>query len=407
MRGDARGRGESSSWPSGWRRLTLAEAGKWLSGGTPATSNETYWDGDIPWISGASMKEFHIKDSDRRVTLLGAKNGSRLVSRGTTLFVVRGMSLKSEFRIGVAERELAFGQDCKAVIPADGIDPYFLAYAIKVRTPEILRMVEETSHGTGRLDTARLQELEIGVPSMAEQCRIVAANSAFEQRIAALEKSLEKLGIVRRGLIGDAMSGPFVRLGNLLSEKPRNGFSPPEVHEWTGLLTLGLGCLTPQGFIPRQLKRIPSTVQAEKFILSDGDFLMSRANTRELVGLAGRFRDVGQPCIYPDLMMRLRPDSDRCLPSYLEIVLGTSAIRKAVQGAARGTSESMVKISSGVVEALRIPLPALRVQEEIVAAVGALDARIAKQGAAVAKLRVIQEGVVEELLGGRRPELAA
>ncbi|MFJ1643781.1 restriction endonuclease subunit S [Streptomyces sp. NPDC088258] len=407
MRGEIVGDSALGSWPTGWRRLTLAEVGKWLSGGTPATSNEAYWGGDIPWISGASMKEFHIKDSDRRVTRLGAKNGSRLVGKGTTLFVVRGMSLKSEFRIGVTERELAFGQDCKAVIPSDGIDPYFLAYAIKVRTPEILRMVEETSHGTGRLDTARLQELEIGVPSIAEQRRIVAVHAAFERRIAALEQPLNKLRIVRRGIISDAMSGPVVRLRDLLSEKPRNGYSPPEVHEWTGLLTLGLGCLTPQGFAPRQLKRIPVTDQAEKFRLSDGDLLMSRANTRELVGLVGRFREVGQPCIYPDLMMRLRPNRDLCLPQYLETVLGASATRKAVQAAARGTSESMVKISAGVVESLQIPLPSLGAQQKIVAAVGALDARIAKQGAAVAKLRVMQQGVVEELLGGKQRGLAA
>lgn len=400
MRDEAVAERDRTSWPTGWRRLTLAEVGKWLSGGTPTTSNEAYWGGDIPWISGASMKEFHIKDSDRRVTPIGAKSGSRLVGKGATLFVVRGMSLKSEFRIGVAERELAFGQDCKAVIPGEGIDPYFLAYAIKVRTPEILRMVEETSHGTGRLDTARLQELEIGIPAMAEQRRIVAAHAAFERRISALERSLSKLATVRRGLVSDAMSGPLARLGDVLSGKPKNGYSPSEVNEWTGLLTLGLGCLTPEGFTPRQLKRIPNTGQAERFLLSDGDLLMSRANTRELVGLVGRFRDVGQPCIYPDLMMRLRPDGEQCLPQYLELVLGSSAVRRAIRASARGTSESMVKISSGIVEALQVPIPSLPEQQRVVAAMWALDARIAKQGAAVEKLRVVQRGVVEDLLRG-------
>ncbi|WP_329540367.1 restriction endonuclease subunit S [Streptomyces sp. NBC_01358] len=388
--------------PAGWRRLRLADAGQWRSGGTPSTSNDAYWGGDIPWISGASMKDFHVTDAARRLTLLGAKNGSRLAEPGTTLFVVRGMSLKSEFRIGVAERQVAFGQDVKALIPADGIDPHFLAYAIRVLTPEILSMVEETSHGTGRLDTARLKELEIGVPSMDEQRRIVAVHTAFERRIGALERDLGKLDALRRGLRDGGVSGPLTQLGEVLVEKPKNGYSPSEVQEWTGLLALGLGCLTSEGFAPRQLKQIPNSPVARRFRLADGDLLMSRANTRELVGLAGRYQDVGQSCIYPDLMMRLRPDEQRCLSAYLEMALASSSVRAAVQAEARGTSESMVKISAGVVEALHIPLPSLERQREVVEASALLDDRIVKQQAVIAKLRTVQQGVCEDLLGGQR-----
>nr|WSU76500.1 hypothetical protein OG499_27705 [Streptomyces anulatus] len=333
------------------------------------------------------------------------KSGDVLMSRANGVKALVGVTCS----VGDVRPKLLLPDLVFRLVPDPGLlDSEFLSIALT--SVNARRQIDSVMRGTSgqyKISQADVRGLEIPDLPLPDQWRIVAAHAAFGQRIAALQDSLNKLSIVRRGIIGNAMSGPAVRLGDLLYDKPRNGFSPPEVHEWTGLLTLGLGCLTSQGFVPRQLKRIPSTGQAKRFLLSDDDLLMSRANTRELVGLVGRFRDVGQPCIYPDLMMRLRPDSARCLPSYLEIVLGTSAIRKAVQGAARGTSESMVKISAGVVEALRIPLPALRVQEEIVEAVGALDARIAKQGAAVAKLRVIQQGVVEELLGGGRPELAA
>jgi type I restriction enzyme S subunit len=61
----------------------------------------------------------------------------------------------------------------------------------------------------------------------------------------------------------------------------------------------------------------------------------------------------------------------------------------------------MVKISAGVVEALRIPLPDLRRQRDAAEAVASVGRRIAKQRAAVAKLRVVQQGVVEDLLSGK------
>ncbi|MFI7875343.1 hypothetical protein [Streptomyces salinarius] len=194
---------------------------------------------------------------------------------------------------------------------------------------------------------------------------------------------------------------PLVPVGEILRSDPSNGFSPKEVAEWTGLLSLGLGCLTKSGFLPRQLKRVPDSSYARRFLLSDGDLLLSRANTRELVGLVGIYRDVGNPCIYPDLMMRLIPNDIVCLPSYLELVLGSATVRRELQAGARGTSESMVKISASLVQSLRVPLPSIAEQRKIVNAHAVVEQRIAALDQVRAKLRVIQRGVVEGLLGGR------
>jgi type I restriction enzyme, S subunit len=168
---------------SDWPRVPLRDCARWLSGGTPATSRRDYWGGDIPWISAASLSSFRIYDSDRRVTPAGAQNGTRVVPPGTTLFVVRGMSLKSEFRIGVAMRDVAFGQDCKGLIARADLDPFFLAYAIKGRSEEILRAVDEASHGTGRLQTEVLEALEICVPPLGEQRRIAKVLGALDDKI--------------------------------------------------------------------------------------------------------------------------------------------------------------------------------------------------------------------------------
>ncbi|MDX3669651.1 restriction endonuclease subunit S [Streptomyces europaeiscabiei] len=190
----------------------------------------------------------------------------------------------------------------------------------------------------------------------------------------------------------------LVRLGSVLAEKPRNGYSPKDVSEWTGLQALGLGCLTVNGFAPVQLKNVPDTPVARRCVLADGDVLISRANTREFVGLAGRYAGTGDPCIYPDLMMRLRPTETRCLPSYLEIVLGSHTVRKAVRAGARGTSDSMVKISAALVEGLKIPLPSLDRQRRIVAAYDAFERRIRELEGLLSKLRFAEQALSAEVL---------
>src|SRR5690606_36551233 len=147
-----------------WTSRPLRDCAIWYSGGTPSKGNPDYWNGDIPWSSAKSLTEFFVGDSEDRVTEAGANNGTRLVPKGTILFIVRGMSLKSEFRMGITTRPVTFNQDLKALIAVDDVVPAFLAYAIKARTPEILGFVGEAGHGTGVLPTDRIQGLEIPLP---------------------------------------------------------------------------------------------------------------------------------------------------------------------------------------------------------------------------------------------------
>ena len=155
---------EASSASIGWRSVRLADTATWLSGGTPKTNESNFWGGEIPWISAASLKSPWIYYSDRMVTRLGVNNGTRTVPEGSIIFIVRGMSLISEFRIGLTRREVAFGQDCKALIPKHGIDPVVLLLAIMASDKEILGMVDLAGHGTGRLSTDRIAGLSVRIP---------------------------------------------------------------------------------------------------------------------------------------------------------------------------------------------------------------------------------------------------
>jgi restriction endonuclease S subunit len=166
-----------------WTPMPLGATGAWVSGGTPSKAKASYWGGDIPWISAKSLNTFRVRESEDRVTELGAKNGTRLLPAGALLFLVRGMSLKTEFRMGIAQRELTFNQDVKGLIPRAGIVPEFLAYAVRARTDEVLDMVEEAGHGTGVLPTHRLQGLEVLIPDEDEQHAIAQVLVALDDKI--------------------------------------------------------------------------------------------------------------------------------------------------------------------------------------------------------------------------------
>ena len=189
-----------------------------------------------------------------------------------------------------------------------------------------------------------------------------------------------------------------VKLESLLNGRPKNGYSPKEVNEWTGTLMLGLGCLTEEGFEPCQLKNAPSNdLKIRAALLSDGDFLLSRSNTRERVALAAIYRDVGVPCIYSDLMMRLSLNEKIC-SRFMELLLRHSPVRRQLTGNAQGTSGSMVKISSQTVMETVVLLPPRKEQDRIISVMDTLEQAIAHTSSLIAKLKQMKAGLLHDLL---------
>lgn len=186
---------------------TLLECADWYSGGTPRTKNEDYWNGEIPWLSAKSLDSFYIRNSERNVTELGADNGTTVVDAGAVLILVRGMSLKKEIKHGVAVRKIAFSQDVKALVPKNGVDPWFLGYAVRALEPQLLRIVDEAGHGTGRLPTDRLEKVVVRFPPHQEYCELVAVLDSLNSQAASLLAQRETLTELRDTLLPELISG--------------------------------------------------------------------------------------------------------------------------------------------------------------------------------------------------------
>lgn len=193
--------------PDGWEQTTLGEAARWLSGGTPKTTVTEYWNGDLPWITSGTLTSMLLDRSDRMLTELGAANGTRVVERDALLFVVRGMSLAKEFRVGIADARLAFGQDVKALVASPGIDPMYLALSVITRAEEIQRMVEFAGHGTGKISTDRLQALHVLRPPMELQRYFADTFRPLREMMTTLKSAGDRLVRLRDDLLPKLVTG--------------------------------------------------------------------------------------------------------------------------------------------------------------------------------------------------------
>jgi len=102
--------------------------------------------------------------------------------------------------------------------------------------------------------------------------------------------------------------------------------------------------------------------------------LLSRKNTRELVGASALVDRVAPRQMFPDLMFRLRPTTliDR---HYLWSALQTSDAREQIRQRASGSAASMCNVSQRRLREVRVALPPLELQERF----GALAAGIAQR----------------------------
>ncbi|MFE9677758.1 restriction endonuclease subunit S [Streptomyces sp. NPDC006259] len=397
--------------PEGWRQVQLKDCGTWWSGGTPDTEEPRFWGGDIPWISAASLKDFRITDSDRRVTRAGSMAGTKVVEPGTVLFIVRGMSLKKEFRVGVARGRVAFGQDCKALLPHTSIDGTFLGHALKARERNILAMVDEAGHGTGRLPTDLMGRLEIAMPAdLAEQRRIVEILDALDEQIASANRELAKRREVGAGFVANIFKADFrsswqnPTVGALLEGSGTIQIGPfgSQLHSYE-YTSEGIPVVMPQDIIdrsisPDKIARVSTRKARElaRHLLVPGDLIIGRRGDLSRCAVV-RTENEGWLC--GTGCLRIRLDSKRVLPEWLALAYTQDYCQRQISAMAVGST--MPNINSGIIKALRVPAPPMEMQRK---AISALDAQ--RDGLSAAELKIsqlirIKQGLSEDLLSGR------
>lgn len=98
--------------------------------------------------------------------------------------------------------------------------------------------------------------------------------------------------------------------------------------------------------------------------MKDGDILLSRKNTRELVGASVFVEKTRRQLMLPDLIFRLVPRTDSPLDSrYLQATLARASIRAALARLAGGSAGSMPNISKARLRSVLIPVPPLELQQ--------------------------------------------
>ena len=149
-----------------WEQRKLGEVADIIGGGTPNTSKDEYWDGDIDWYAPAEIADqIYVDSSERKITKEGFNNSSaKLLPVGTVLFTSRAGIGK----MAILRKKSCTNQGFQSIVPHENeLDSYF----IYSRSEELKRYGETVGAGSTFVEVSgkQMAAMNLMMPSTIDE----------------------------------------------------------------------------------------------------------------------------------------------------------------------------------------------------------------------------------------------
>jgi type I restriction enzyme S subunit len=390
-----------------WREVTLGEIAEIVIGRTPPRDKLEYWTDnmDRPFCTIADMTDATVIPRREGVTTLAELEGkARRVPAGSLL-----MSFKLTLgRVGFAGIDL-FPNEAIAWLRCAVPDVSERYLALWLSALDMDEFAGRAVKGK-TLNGPSLRALPVIVPPLDEQRRIVDVITAVDEAIEAAEaervmahqagEAISNLALTgspakqltelrdlaeREGLIG----GPF---GSSLKTKDYAPSGVPVIngtnHSFEDWYLRG-----PYRYVSEEKAR-----ELHRNLAQPGDIVATNQGT---VGQVSLVPEGSHPrYVVSQRQLRLRPRTDVALPEYLLVALrGTEA---QAELASQVIATGVPHINLRIFGALRVPIPDLETQREIVAVIGASNACALAARSHREELVSLRSALLDDLLSGKQ-----
>lgn len=191
--------------PRAWTVGPIRTQAALLSGGTPKTGRDDYWNGDVPWASAKDVSqggETFLLTTERSITEKGlAESATQLIPAFATVVVARGATTGRMVMLG---REMAMNQTCYALASTSG-KPFALYCQVQHGMNALVRAGHGSIFNTITMSTFDASRFVLA-PEPALACFEGVVSPLFDRiRVNSLES--RTLAALRDTLLPKLISG--------------------------------------------------------------------------------------------------------------------------------------------------------------------------------------------------------
>ena len=181
-----------------WEEKRLGDLTKVIVGGTPSTSNESYWkNGSVPWLSSGGINDGNVTKASKLITQDGLDNSSaKLMPKGTTLLAMTGATLG---RVGYLLIETSGNQSVAGLVPNHNFYSKFLFYTLFKNKQTILSMAGGAAQAG--VNKATIESFKFKFPIVEEQTKIANFLSSIDSKIEQVGKQLDESKQFKKALL--------------------------------------------------------------------------------------------------------------------------------------------------------------------------------------------------------------
>ena len=338
--------------------------------GAPQDS-KAFCDKGVPFIRAGSLSSLlsgktenelekisHSEVKGRRMTIFPA---------GTVVFAKSGMSCTKGL-VYQLKGDCCVVNHLAAIECGPDLDSCFLLRWLEKNSPS--RLIANASYPSIKISTIRDDIVKLpfknGTPDLDEQKRIAAildkADAIRRKRRQALQLTDDFLRSLFLDMFGDPVTNPkgwtMGTLGDLV-ERLDGGKNIAESNTPTSFRVLKVSAVTSGKYRADQSKFVPDNFQVPSaYIVKAGDLLVSRANTRELIGATAYVWDTPKNIMLPDKIWKfVWRDPKAADPLFVHALTRVPGVQAEIGKRASGTSGSMKNIAKPKLLGLPIPIP--------------------------------------------------
>ena len=355
-----------------WTRVRLGDVATVVSGSTPKTNVNEYWNGNNYWVTPAEINDesMFIYETKRKITEKAIIDTNlKLLPKGTVLLTSRAPIGK----VAIAGAEMYCNQGFKNLICSDRLNNEYLYWYLKSKNEYL------NSLGRGatfkEISKSIVESIEITLPPVDVQIEIAKQLGQTKETQKSYNRLIDYFDNLAKSIFLNMFGDPrtnekgwaFKKILDVSLEGLSYGSGASAVPYDGVTRYIRITDIQDDGSLSDQPVS-PSEV-SEKHFLEDGDILFARSGAT--VGKTFKYSKNYGRSIYAGYLIRMKPDPTQVHPDYVFGFTKTEYYRQFIESNKKTVAQP--NINAQQYGNLLIPVPPLELQNRFAEIVSKIE----------------------------------